>query len=96
MNTYVQEVHQFLQSPSGTKFHIESGDYFAFVATLMGYLEEASGTCEQICKSPSERKLAHELRQDLRFVHAHYKIVPRDPSEIQPIQPSGNVLLNNS
>lgn len=96
MSNSSNSVPQLLATPEGTNFHIQSGDYFAFLATIMGFLEEASTKCEQVCQSESERQLAHELRQDLRFVHANYKIVPRDFSEIQPVRPSGNVLENIS
>lgn len=78
-------------SPKNIDFHIRSGDYFSFLATMMGFLEDAlgragSGVTEQ------ERALASELRHDLRYVQANYTIVPRALEDIRIVHPKGNLL----
>lgn len=70
-------------SPERLDFHIRSGDFLAFVATKLGFLEETL--------SADKRVAAKELRNDLRYVQAHYKIVPRSGSEMQTMRPSGDL-----
>lgn len=76
-------------SPEHIDFHIKSGDYFAFLATAMGTLEEVIAKCSSPEVTDAQRKLAKELRTDLRYVHANYKIEPTD--EIKTTHPSGNL-----
>ena len=52
-------------SPEHIDFHIKTGDYFSFLATMMGFMEEALGKCESELVSEQERLLARELRHDL-------------------------------
>ena len=86
MSMYTLSLPRFVinDSPERLDFHIRSGDFLSFVATKLGFLEEAL--------SIDERAAAKELRHDLRYVQAHYKIVPRDGSEIQTMRPSGDLL----
>ena len=77
-------------SPERINFHIESGDYFAFLATIMGFMEEALGKCESDAVSEREKFLARELRHDLRYVQANYTILPRALGDVQEIRSSGN------
>lgn len=77
-------------SPQRIDYHIRTGDYFSVLATLVGFLEEALGPNSSA--SEREKALARELRTDLRYVQANYKIVPRSGEEIQIIQPAGNIL----
>lgn len=79
-------------SPEHLDFHVKTGDYFAFVATLMGFVEESLARCDSTNVPHNEREMARELRNDLQYVHSNYKIVPRDPDEIEPVRPSGNIL----
>lgn len=79
-------------SPEHLDFHVKTGDYFAFVATLMGFVEESLARCDSGNVSEYEKKIAREMRNDLQYVHSNYKIVPRDPDEIEPVRPSGNIL----
>ncbi|MDB5237502.1 MAG: hypothetical protein JWL88_604 [Parcubacteria group bacterium] len=79
-------------SPERINFHIESGDYFAFLATVMGFVEEALSKCESDLVSEREKFLARELRHDLRYVQANYKILPRSLGDIQEIRGGGNQL----
>jgi hypothetical protein len=79
-------------SPEHIDFHIQSGDYFAFLATMMGFMEEALSKCESDLVSERERYLAHELRHDLRYIQANYRIMPRELGDIQVIRGGGNIL----
>jgi hypothetical protein len=79
-------------SPERIDFHIKSGDYFAFLATAMGFIEEALGKCESELVTERERFLARELRHDLCYVQAHYAIAEREPSDVREMRGSGNQL----
>lgn len=79
-------------SPQHIDFHIQTGDYFAFLATMMGFLEEALSKCESELVSERERNMARELRHDLRYVQANYQITPRQLVDIQTIPRNGNQL----
>lgn len=68
-------------TPEHIDFHVKSGDYFAFVATMMGFIEETlrgsmagTSTADMVTKQAA---LAKELRQDLRYLNTHYNIVPK-------------------
>jgi hypothetical protein len=78
-------------SPERLDFHIKSDDYLSFVATKLGFIEEALRNCTSGL-SDQERTVANELRHDLRYVQAHYKITPRSGSEMQTMRPSGDLL----
>jgi hypothetical protein len=80
-------------SPAQIDFHIQTDDYFAFLATVMGFLEEALDKCESELLSEQEVCMARELRNDLRYVQANYRIQPRQLDEIQTIRSSGNQLV---
>ena len=79
-------------SPERLDFHIRSGDYFSFLATVMGFVEEAITKCGSGEMSEREKEIARELRHDLRYVQANYKIVPRTGNDVQTIRPSGDLL----
>jgi hypothetical protein len=94
MSLYTLSAHPFLflqDSPDRLDFHIRSGDYFSFIATKLGFIEEAIKKCDASSLSKEEQGIPNELRRDLRYVQAHYKIVPRDGSEIGTIRPSGDL-----
>lgn len=82
----------FNDSPERLDFHIQSGDFLSFVATKLGFLEEAVMKCDASSLSGVEQSIANEVRHDLRYVQAHYKIVPRNGSEVQIVRPSGDLL----
>jgi hypothetical protein len=82
----------FRDSPEHIDFHIQSGDYFAFLATMMGFMEEALERCEAAQLTEQECKLARGLRHDLRYIQANHEIRPRDLGDIQIIRGSGNLL----
>ena len=74
-------------SPDRLNFHVESGDFLSYLATRVGILEEFLTRCDE-----SATDQARELRHDLRYVQAHYKVIPRNGGDIQSIRPAGNVL----
>lgn len=85
-------VRVLADSPQQIDFHIRTGDYFSFLATLMGFMEETVATCGDNELIEKHKKLARELRHDLRYVQANYSIIPRPLGDIQTIRPSGNLL----
>ena len=90
----LREIPYFVQdSPQHIDMHIKSGDYFLFLATMMGVMEELLGKCEHGGLTENEKYYARELRHDLRYVQANYKIMPRELEEIEIIRPSGNLIL---
>ncbi|MFZ1988001.1 MAG: hypothetical protein WAV21_03165 [Minisyncoccia bacterium] len=79
----------FRDTPEHIDFHVKTGDYFGFLATMMGFMEEGLKKCNS---SEQELALAQELRKDLRYIHSRYKIESKKPEEHTPIRPSGNLL----
>lgn len=65
----------FRDTPERIDFHVKSGDYIALVATVMGFLQEGLERCPA---SKKEHELAADLLKDLRHVHKHYRIVPKE------------------
>jgi hypothetical protein len=59
-------------------FHIETDDYFPFLATLLGFVEEtlATGDCTQNLTS-IEVEAIRAARKDLQYLHTHCRIEPR-------------------
>lgn len=62
------------------QFHLDTGDYFRVLATIMGFLEE---TVENGCATvPKEmidlqcQALTH-FRKDLAYLYDHYEILPK-------------------
>ncbi len=82
-------------TPERIEYHIKNDDYLPLLATMMGFMEEAlrlnDTDAVNARKSELALALAKELREDLRFVSAHYTLVPRNPEDIREIR-SGNVL----
>jgi hypothetical protein len=94
-STYILSQRTLLlhDSPKSIDFHIRSGDYFLYLATLVGAMEEALEQCSANgVDSERERAMARSLRHDLRYVHANYHIAPRALADIQIIRPSGDLL----
>jgi len=59
-------------------FHVETGDYFSFLATLLGFVEEtlnASSGTENLV--PIQIEAVKAAREDLRYLNTHYRIEPR-------------------
>jgi hypothetical protein len=87
----------FRDTPERIDYHIESGDYLPLLATMMGFMEEALQSNDNDAanerKTEIALKLARELRQDLRYIGANYRLQPRDEKDRQVIR-SGNVLAS--
>lgn len=68
----------FRETPERIDYHIEKGDYLPLLATVMGFMEEALRNNDSheanASKTEIALKLACELRADLRYVSAHYKL----------------------
>lgn len=62
-------------TPERIDFHVEKGDYFALLSTVMGFLQESLADC---AKGSKEYELTKDLRKDLRYLHENYRIVPKD------------------
>lgn len=62
-------------SPQHLNLHLKSGDYFAYLATLMGFFQEIDLSKEIDMKNITH--IAKEMRDELRFMHLHYEIVPK-------------------
>jgi hypothetical protein len=58
-------------------FHIEQGDYFPFLATVMGMLGETASRCGPAGIGQTQAEFAVDMRQDLIYLHEHYDIRPR-------------------
>lgn len=93
MNVYAIRSQYFVirDSPEQLGFHAKCGDYFSHLAAMMGFFEEALAKCGSTL-TEREKGMARELRHDLRYMQANYKIVPRELEEIETIRPSGNLL----
>lgn len=85
----------FRDTPERIDYHVKSGDYLPLVATMMGFMEEALRNNDSDAanerKTDIALKLARELREDLRYVGAHYRLVAIDEKEREPLR-TGNVL----
>ncbi len=82
-------------APLNSDFHIRSGDFFSYLATIMGSLEDTLASCRCECEKgiqAQKQQLARELRHMLRYLQAHYTVEPRALENIQEIRPSGNLL----
>lgn len=87
--TYVIWSHSRLlrDTPEHIDFHIKNGDYFAFLAGALAFVEEKLESCDPSAK---EVAIARELRSDLRYVHSRYEIGRKEKAET--IRPKGNLL----
>ena len=67
-------------------FHIENGDYFAMLSTLLGFVEETANKLEEKDEAMkiAEMQIAR-LRQNLQYLHENYTITPKQkPLEVEP------------
>lgn len=71
----VQKIHS-----ENLPLHLESGDYFALLSTVLGFVEETVANCkcglsEDIV--PLETTSIRDLRRDLNYLQKNYQIVPK-------------------
>ena len=60
-------------------FHLETGDYFPMLATVLGFVQESVQTCS--CSEteellPLEATALKGARTDLMYLHKNYRLVP--------------------
>lgn len=55
-------------------FHIRTGDYFAMLATALGFVEEALEAKEERVVPSPELSVLRQMKKDLLFLHANYNI----------------------
>lgn len=57
-------------------FHLKTGDYFAMLATILGFVEETLERAESknLELAQKEAALARRLREDLIYLQEHYRI----------------------
>ncbi|TSD05286.1 MAG: hypothetical protein Greene07147_607 [Parcubacteria group bacterium Greene0714_7] len=67
-------------------FHVENGDYFAMLSTLLGFVEETANKLEEKDEAMkiAEMQIAR-LRHNLQYLHENYNITPKKrPLEAEP------------
>jgi hypothetical protein len=60
-------------------FHLQTGDYFPMLATILGFVEESVQDCSCTAVdalAPLERDVLKGTRHDLMYLHKNYRIVP--------------------
>ena len=62
------------------EYHIETGDYFPLLSTVLGFMEETMQECETGTLSliPMEADVIRQMRKDLVHLHTHYDILPKE------------------
>ncbi len=65
------------ESQKDIDFHVEHGDYFAALATILGLFEDALRSSIETGTAPSEFYLEklRALKNDLMYLHREYRIV---------------------
>ena len=60
-------------------FHLKTGDYFAVIATIMGFVEDTLAGADAVNPALKERELAllMDLKKDLIYLQEHYRIEPK-------------------
>ena len=59
-------------------FHIQTDDYFRYLATLLGFAEEAlAGDVREQDLASVQIEAIRAARKDLQYLHDHYRIEPR-------------------
>ena len=62
------------------EYHIQSGDYFPLLSTIMCFLEEGMRECETgapLQFAPVEADILKNLREDLLYLHKNYALTPK-------------------
>jgi hypothetical protein len=80
-------------TPEHLDFHVKTGDYFAYLATMLGFIEESLKHSDKP-ESEEERALIQDLRKDLCFMNSRYCIAAKPEDKISPIRQSGNLLAS--
>ena len=72
--------------------HLKAKDYFATLATVMGFVEETIASADASNKELREREVTfiQDLKKDLLVLHKHYRIEPRQDTSFS--QTEGGVV----
>ena len=79
-----QPIFWFLRDESDAErlarltFHIEQGDYFPFLASVISFLEETARDCPKDPENKTKAEYAASIRKDLIHLHEHYHLTPND------------------
>ncbi len=57
------------------EFHLNAGDYFPMLATILGFLQETAKDC---AKDDVQYELIKKVRKDLMHLHQNYRITKKD------------------
>lgn len=57
------------------EFHLQAGDYFPFLATVFGFLQETVKDC---AKDNTQYEFIQNVRKDLMHLHKNYRITHKD------------------
>ncbi len=69
-----------IRDEAGVKFHIESGDYFGTIATILRLLRENIKKDTRF-QSAAFKKTLKNLENDLAFLQTNYRIEPKSQSK---------------
>jgi hypothetical protein len=59
-------------------FHVKTGDYFAVLATVLGFVEESLSEKAPDALEEKELALVQKLRENLIYLHQNYRIEPKE------------------
>ena len=59
------------------KFHITEGDYFPFLATIIGMLGDTVARCEGAEEGSLQIEFVEAVKKDLLYLHENYDITTR-------------------
>ena len=61
------------------EYHLQTGDYFPLLSTVMGFFEEAMRECQTgpLVLAPMEAEVIRQMREDLIHLHNNYEIRPK-------------------
>ena len=67
-------------------FHLNTGDYFPMLATILGFAQENVQDCACSAEDGEiasiEKDVLEKTRKDLMYLHQNYRIVPISESDV--------------
>ena len=77
VSSYVDPLSDY-ERLNALTFHVETGDYFPSLATLLGFVEETLAGADSAQESISiQLEAVRAARKDLHYLHDHCRIEPR-------------------
>ena len=78
-------IHEGLSAEEEVDFHVQAGDYFPTLATIMGLLAEFLDEAAKKNEAPRSFQIMalKALKQDLMYADRTYRIVPRSPENTE-------------